>query len=681
MTTGTDTRSVPRWVVRPEESARPLAPVMCCRFAFYGRVSTEDNQDPGASRLWQLARATALVAPVGGVVSAEYFDIGQSRALPWKRRPRAAALLGAVADPGRGFDAVVIGEPQRAFYGSQFGATFPLFVHYGVPLWVPEVGGPVDPENEAHDLVMSVFGGMSKGERSRIRVRVRSAMAAQTREEGRFLGGRPPYGYVLADLGPHPNPAKAADGKRLHGLVPDPRAALVVQLIFRLFLDGLGYFAIAEVLTRMGIPCPSAGDPGRNPRRSGAGWAKSAVRAILLNPRYTGRQVWNRQRRDEVLLDVDEVGLGCTTVVRRNPPQRWVISEHPVHEAIIDDETFAQVQDIINSHAHLAGPNGIRSCPHLYVLRGRIRCALCGHMMQGNWVRGTPYYRCRTAGEYALPSSAGHPPNLYLREQYITVPLDAWLKGVTAPSRIEAVIGVLTNPGVDPRHVAAARRTIADCDARLATHRAALEAGADPAVVTRWIAQTQAVRAGAEAELHPSAGANSDRHLSHDQAADLLRAARRDITAALPSTDPAKRADLYERLDLTLLYNPEQHNARVEINLNQYTPRSAPLLPVLAADLSLDRSGPVPASLRQGTVALPLAAWAEGAADTPTAFTDMNPTADQEKAQVKAPISNGHAINRETISRSHRLEPPRRRKRETAGQGWSGEECAGAIRA
>lgn len=43
----------------------------------------------------------------------------------------------------RGFDAVVIGEPQRAFYGSQFGNTFPLFVHYGVPLWVPEVGGAI----------------------------------------------------------------------------------------------------------------------------------------------------------------------------------------------------------------------------------------------------------------------------------------------------------------------------------------------------------------------------------------------------------------------------------------------------------------------------------------------------------------------------------------------------------
>ena len=40
----------------------------------------------------------------------------------------------------------MVGEPQRAFYGNQFGNTFPIFARYGVPLWVPEVGGPIDPE-------------------------------------------------------------------------------------------------------------------------------------------------------------------------------------------------------------------------------------------------------------------------------------------------------------------------------------------------------------------------------------------------------------------------------------------------------------------------------------------------------------------------------------------------------
>jgi site-specific DNA recombinase len=196
------------------------------RFAFYGRVSTEDQQDPESSRNWQLARSRQVIEQVGGDIVAEYFDIGQSRSLPWKRRPEASRLLGAFSEPDRGFEAVVIGEPQRAFYGNQFGLTFPVFVHYDVALWVPEVGGAVDPGSDAHDLVMSLYGGMSKGERNRIKTRVRSAMAAQAAVEGRFLGGRPPYGYALADAGPHPNQSKAAIGQRLHRLEPDPTAAV-----------------------------------------------------------------------------------------------------------------------------------------------------------------------------------------------------------------------------------------------------------------------------------------------------------------------------------------------------------------------------------------------------------------------------------------------------------------------
>ena len=99
-----------------------------------------------------------------GEIVAEFFDVGQSRSIPWKRRPQAALLLEALKNPQRGFEAVVIGEPQRAFYGNQYGLTFPVFVHYQVQLWVPEVGGVIDPESEAHDRVMSVFGGMSKAE-------------------------------------------------------------------------------------------------------------------------------------------------------------------------------------------------------------------------------------------------------------------------------------------------------------------------------------------------------------------------------------------------------------------------------------------------------------------------------------------------------------------------------------
>jgi DNA invertase Pin-like site-specific DNA recombinase len=94
-----------------------------------------------------------------------------------------------------------------------------------------------------------VFSGVSKGERNRIRVRVRAAMATQAQIEGRYLGGRPPYGYRLMDAGPHPNPAKAADGKWLHALAVDESAAAMLGRIFAEFLAGAGIDAIAEGLT------------------------------------------------------------------------------------------------------------------------------------------------------------------------------------------------------------------------------------------------------------------------------------------------------------------------------------------------------------------------------------------------------------------------------------------------
>jgi site-specific DNA recombinase len=75
------------------------------------------------------------------VIVTEFFDVDKSRSIPWQHRPQATRLLAELKNPNHEFDAVVVGEPHRAFYGNQYGLTFPLFEHYGVPLWVPEVGG------------------------------------------------------------------------------------------------------------------------------------------------------------------------------------------------------------------------------------------------------------------------------------------------------------------------------------------------------------------------------------------------------------------------------------------------------------------------------------------------------------------------------------------------------------
>ena len=394
------------------------------RFAFYGRVSTEDQQDPASSKNWQMARSRALIEPHGGEIVAEFFDVGVSRSLPWQRRPEAAALLESFQSPDRGFAAVVVGEPARAFSGNQFGLTFPLFVHYAVQLWVPEVGGQVDPGSDAHGLVMSLYGGMSKGERNRIKIRVRSAMAAQAALDGRFLGGRPPYGYRLADLGAHPNPGKAAVGQRLHQLEPDPVTAPIVERIFTEFLGGHGLQAIAQNLTQDDLPCPSAYDRARNSHRSGLAWSKSAIRAILMNPRYTGHQVWNKQRKDEVLIDVEDVAQGHETVMRWNSEADWIWSPHVVHAPLISVAIYQQTRQLIASGQRQTATRRPRATPRAYALRSLLFCGLCDRRMQGTWNNGRAHYRCAAPSQYAAGTKLNnHPKAVYVREDQILDPL------------------------------------------------------------------------------------------------------------------------------------------------------------------------------------------------------------------------------------------------------------------
>lgn len=535
------------------------------RFAFYGRVSTEDNQDPASSRAWQITRSRALIEPRGGEIVTEFFDVDKSRSIPWQRRPQASALLAELRDPERGFEAVVIGEPHRAFYGNQYGLTFPVFEHFGVPLWVPEVGGPIDPANEAHDLVMSVFGGMSKGERNRIKIRVRTAMSAQAQMEGRFLGGRPPYGYRLGDAGPHPNPAKAADGRRLHRLELDPVAAPVVARIFAEFLTGHGLFAIAEGLTRDGIPSPSAHDPERNRHRVGIAWSKSAVRAILTNPRYTGHQVWNRQRKDEVLLDVDDVGLGHTTKLRWNTEEQWVWSDAVAHPPIVSPEDFQAAQETLSARGGRQTDKTVRRTRQPYQLRGLLFCGLCERRMQGHWSNEAPYYRCRFPQEYALANHVMHPRNVYLREADIAPRLDRWLGRLFRPSNVERTVEALAaahdldRPG--SAEIVALRRQIADSERRLGLHRAALEAGADPAVVAGWIRQEQTRRSAAEQRL-ARIPVSRPRRLDRESLAAML-AELGDLVELLGRADPARKAKIYTGLGLRLVYHPGKRKVLV----------------------------------------------------------------------------------------------------------------------
>jgi site-specific DNA recombinase len=403
------------------------------RFAFYGRVSTEDWQDPVTSRARQREQAEALIRGHGGIV-AEFFDEGQSRTVAWGRRPQAAALVAQLADPNRGWDAVVVGEYERAFYGSQYAMMAPLFAHYAVQLWMPEAGGRVDFASEHDEHAMTVLGLSSKREVTRTSIRVRTAMAVQVREQGRYLGGRPPYGYRLGDAGPHPNKAHAAWGRRAQRLEPDPETAPTVRWIFAQRLQGHSVARIARALSEAGIPCPSAADPGRNSHRSGAAWTLGTVTTILSNPRYTGRQVWNRQRTDKDLADPADVSLGHKSVQRWNLPDGWVISRRPAHLALVSEADFIAAQDI--SAARGPTPHGDVIIPERrrYLLSGLLVCGRCGRRMESAWSNDRPAYRCRHGHTTAAVSGPDRPKNAYVREDRILQHLPALHLLLTEPA-------------------------------------------------------------------------------------------------------------------------------------------------------------------------------------------------------------------------------------------------------
>jgi DNA invertase Pin-like site-specific DNA recombinase len=394
------------------------------RFAFYGRVSTEDWQDPESSRARQREQAGATVRG-HGVIVAEFFDIGESRSVAWGRRPHAAALVAQLADPGRGWDAIVVGEYERAFYGSQYALMAPLFEHYGIQLWMPEAGGRVDFASEHDERAMTVLGLSSKREVTRTSIRVRTAMAVQTREQGRYLGGRPPYGYQLGDAGPHPNKVHASWGRRAHRLEPDPATAHVVTWMFAQRLAGHSVARIARALNDAGVPCPSAADPERNPHRTGSAWRLRTVATILGNPRYTGRQVWNRQRTDRDLADPADVSLGHKQVQRWNLPDGWVISRKLAHPALVSESDFIAAQDVTAARGPVPRDDPAVPERRQYLLAGLLRCGTCGRRMESAWSNGRPAYRCRHGHTSAAVPDAGRPGNAYVREDRLLPQLPA----------------------------------------------------------------------------------------------------------------------------------------------------------------------------------------------------------------------------------------------------------------
>jgi site-specific DNA recombinase len=260
---------------------------------------------------------------------------------------------------------------------------------------------------------MMLLAHQSNREILRARFRTTMAMTAQARDQSRHLGGRPPYGYRLVDAGPHPNAAHARWGRRLHRLDIDPVTAPHVRWIFAQRLAGSSAAAIARALNDLSVPCPSSHDPARNKHHHSDAWTLRTVAEILANPRYTGRQVWNRHRTDHHETVPGDKRTGQPQRHLPNPKEQWVISRRPAHPSLVSEQDFVTVQAIT------AAPRPDTDETRTYLLTGLLRCGLCDRLLDSHWVYRSPGYRCRHGHTSAHTPRPNRPKNIYVRQDAV----------------------------------------------------------------------------------------------------------------------------------------------------------------------------------------------------------------------------------------------------------------------
>lgn len=197
-------------------------------------------------------------------------------------------------------------------------------------------------------------------------IKTKSAKYAKM-QRGEYQSKICPYGY-----------RKSADGR----MEPDPEAAEVVGLIFRLSADGMSAAKIAREMFRRGIPTPgeykaARGDHTHDVSRTHGVWCSSTILRMLEDERYIGTYVIGKRA-------VLEVG---GSRVRMKERDKWyIIPDH--HPAIVDPATFEQ-----SKAKQLRYPQPVKK-PRNYPLKGKIFCGCCHHALSRTFQK-TSYYFCR----------------------------------------------------------------------------------------------------------------------------------------------------------------------------------------------------------------------------------------------------------------------------------------------
>ena len=365
----------------------------------------------------------------------------------------------------------------------------------------------------------------------------------------------------------HPNAEKARVGATLNRLEPETATAPIVRRIFAERLAGAGYSAIARGLNTDGVPSPSQRDLERNSHRNGPGWADSAVRAILRNARYTGHEVFGRQRREYELIDLASPADGHVRRMRWNDPSTWIWSPHPTHEALVSMEDWTRAQSVNAPVKQRAQ----RATSRPYPLGGLVFCASCGRRMHGQTRGGSRrYYRCAARARYPGIADA-HPRDVLVPEKPVLKALDEWLDELFAPERAATTaqeIVVASTQGHDRNgQIEAARRRIAIARRELERCRGALrDAGSEPArrEILAWLDEAAAEKESGDAALK-TAMELLPPNLSVDEVLAIVERFG-GLTGVLREASDAERAKLYNSLGVSAAYNAESNEVRLGVD-------------------------------------------------------------------------------------------------------------------
>lgn len=555
------------------------------KFAFYGRVSTEDAQDPSLSIPRQLAACERAVRTVGGEFIAFYWDIESGRknlsdrgkgadggrfGVALQRDGGLPELL-EVAANGRSFDAVIVESIDRLSRMTADATRIERDLEQrDIALFASDE--PMT-ANATSILTRRVKQGVAEWYVRDLIEKSRRGMEESVRQ-GWHTGGPAPYGYAL-EPHQHPNPQKAREGRKKHRLVPNPVKAPIVRMIFEDYcVGGLGLGELCEKLNadldRYPPPTRNKKDENDLPQT----WSRSQLHAMLRNPKYTGYNVWGRHDK-----------RSGRPFIR--PRDQWIWSPTPSHEPLVSRELFERVEERAQRNSNPAKdvgpldypPRRLRRAGRIYPLRGRVRCGICGRRMEGSHQKGSNWYRCRfvTLRGPAAADASGHPRVLGIKEDAVLdAAFDFLGRRIFGPDRLTLLreeIARTGDSGDDDRQGELARLAREEEQVDRALYRQALrlEEHDDPdhpvvALAKQRIEELSA-RRNAIDERTRQLRAARPAGPSPDDIEALLDSVP-DLRPVMEEAPPEELAELFAAFDLTATYDKEQRALRLAATLS-----------------------------------------------------------------------------------------------------------------